>query len=76
MIEILMEIIYFMSYKNGLERLFMNWKSDRERTKNIFKLTYMIIEQIIKNNPPIKLHVSQWMELFLHSALMIDDPSV
>ena len=44
MIEILMEIIYFMSYKNGLERLFMNWKSDRERTKNIFKLTYMIIE--------------------------------
>ena len=76
MIEIIMEIIFFMSYKNGLEKLFKQWKSERERTKQIFKLSYMLIEKMIKNNPQIKLHVSQWLELFLHQAMMIDDQSV
>jgi hypothetical protein len=46
-----MEIIFFMSYKNGLEKLFKQWKSERERTKQIFKLSYMLIEKMIKNNP-------------------------
>lgn len=76
MVEIIMEIIFYMSYKNGLERLFLQWKSDRERTKHIFKLSYKLIENLVKNNPITKLHVSQWLELFLHSAMMIDDGSV
>lgn len=76
MVEIMMEIIYFMSYRNGLEKLFMQWKSDRERTKHIFKLSYRLIELIVRGNPSTKLHVSQWMELFLHSAMMVDDPTV
>lgn len=58
MIEVVMEIIFFISYKNGIETLFRRWKSEREKLKNIYKLSYKLIEKMTKNNPLIKLHVS------------------
>jgi hypothetical protein len=58
MIEVVMEIIFFISYKNGIETLFKRWKSEREKLKNIYKLAYKLIEKMTKNNPLIKLHVS------------------
>lgn len=58
MIEVIMEIIFFISYKNGIETLFRRWKSEREKLKNIYKLSYKLIEKMTKNNPLIKLHVS------------------
>ena len=66
MIEIIMEIIFFMSYKNGTDKLFKQWKNEREKLKSIYKYSYMLIEKMTKNNPQIKLHVSQWLELFIH----------
>jgi hypothetical protein len=75
-IELLIEIFFFISYKNGLESLFKHWKNEKEKIKTIFKLSYCLISKIIKGNPSIKLHVSQWLDLFLHQAMMIDDCNV
>ena len=58
MIEVVMEIIFFISYKNGIETLYKRWKSEREKLKNIYKLAFKVIEKLTKRNPQIKLHVS------------------
>lgn len=46
-----MEIIFFMSYKNGIEALFKRWKSEREKLKNIYKLAFKLVEKLTKRNP-------------------------
>lgn len=71
-----MEILFFLSYRNGLDRLFKHWKAERDKLRCIYKLSYTLIEKMTKNNPQTKLHVSQWLELFLHQAMSIDDISV
>lgn len=76
MVEVLIEIFFFVSYKNGLEVVFRHWKTEREKVKQIFKLSYELVGRVMKGNPAIKLHVSQWLELFLHQAMMIDDGAV
>jgi hypothetical protein len=51
MVEVTMDILFFLSYRNGLDRLFKNWKTERDRMKSIYKLSYVLIEKMTKNNP-------------------------
>lgn len=51
MIEVMMEIIFFISYKNGIETLFKRWKSEKEKLKNIYKLSFKLVEKLTKLNP-------------------------
>lgn len=51
MIEVIMEIIFFISYNNGIENLFKKCKSEREKLKNIYKLSFKFIEKLTKRNP-------------------------
>lgn len=50
-VEILIEVFFFISYKNGLESLFKHWKNEKEKIKQIFKLSYCLMGKVIKSNP-------------------------
>ena len=64
-----------LSMKNNL--LIEEWqKFENQKIRTIFLQTYQIITILLNNNQPIKMHISQWLELFLHQAMLIDEPIV
>lgn len=71
-----MQIIYFISMKNDLDKIFKHRKSEREKLRLVYKLSYLLIEKMTKSNPQVKLFISQWLELFLHQAMSIADVQV
>lgn len=50
-VEVTMEILFFLSYRDGLDRLFKHWRTERDLLKSIYKLSYIMIEKMSKNNP-------------------------
>ncbi|KAM3147677.1 hypothetical protein pb186bvf_000005 [Paramecium bursaria] len=74
-IEILVEILYNISYKNGSQKLQL-WKYQRDLIKEIFKSTYFLLTKLIYGNSVTKLYASQWLELFLHQYIMINEPFI
>lgn len=60
-IELLMKVLMQITDKNLLAMEF-----HQKKIKKLFKLTYELIKALTHNNKELKLHVSKWMEVFLH----------
>ncbi|KAM3129578.1 hypothetical protein pb186bvf_018329 [Paramecium bursaria] len=71
-IEMVMQIIFFISMKNDISTIFQRRKLEKEKLRLIYINTYLLIEKMIKQNQYVKLYISQWLELFLHQAMSFD----
>jgi hypothetical protein len=58
MVEVIMETLFFLCYRSGLDSLFQNLRKERDLLKSIYTLSYMLMESMSKNNQTTKLHVS------------------
>ncbi|CAD8133692.1 unnamed protein product [Paramecium octaurelia] len=74
-IEILVELLYHLCYKKGTKKLQV-WRKQKENIQTIFSSTYQLMTKLIQNNMVTKLYASQWLEMFLHQYMSLNQPAI